>query len=574
MEWMIQWTDKKKEKVAVGLAVLLCFIVHLLTSTQFTGWFSGDVYGYLSHAATFTGRNWSGVLRNASSFYSWGYSALLAIPMAFSSNIITVYRVAMLFNVLISCGVLLLCYSIAKMLAQDVNKYLLLLCATAVSLYTSYIFQGAVMLSEMWLYFFVLLSIYFVLKYLKTYAIRWGICAGLAVGYTYIIHNRSLAVVIAYAIVVLARSIRQKDWKSLLILLLPLAFMLALNQGVLQYLNVHEKQGRSYTYNTYSSQAQNVGSKINFYFLISGIQCILGEIWYAIIGSFGIVLIGICSGIKTYIKEKKEKNDLKYFYVFVGLALVGTEMVSVLDLALAKVPLDTLRYDVYIYGRYWETVFAFFLLLGMIECCRGIERKTWIAIISGSVVLSVFVEYMTRIYQNNAFNYWAIPAVLLPYFSTQNRFTVMQSSIVGITFMIFIAVIYYNYKKMGKIALIGIWTGMCVFSGYNANYHVAELYKDTPNVINMPLYETQFQVACDYLSENGIEEFAVCATDGYRAVAFQIKFMEAKVTGITEGELDEIESGKTYVVDKMAWAEPIEGTVLYENENYYIIRKK
>ena len=125
--------------------------------------------------------------------------------------------------------------------------------------------------------------------------------------------------------------------------------------------------------------------------------------------------------------------------------------------------------------------------------------------------MSVFVEYMTRIYQNNAFNYWAIPAVLLPYFSTQNRFTVMQSSIVGITFMIFIAVIYYNYKKMGKIALIGIWTGMCVFSGYNANYHVAELYKDTPNVINMPLYETQFQVACDYLSENGIEEFAVCA---------------------------------------------------------------
>lgn len=26
MEWMIQWTDKKKEKVAVGLAVLLCLL--------------------------------------------------------------------------------------------------------------------------------------------------------------------------------------------------------------------------------------------------------------------------------------------------------------------------------------------------------------------------------------------------------------------------------------------------------------------------------------------------------------------------------------------------------------------
>ena len=108
------------------------------------------------------------------------------------------------------------------------------------------------------------------------------------------------------------------------------------------------------------------------------------------------------------------------------------------------------------------------------------------------------------------------------------------------------------------------------YSNLNQVKDLVEELGDSVNFykVGMELFYSVGKEVLDYLSENGIEEFAVCATDGYRAVAFQIKFMEAKVTGITEGELDEIESGKTYVVDKMAWAEPMEGTVLYENENY------
>ena len=115
---------------------------------------------------------------------------------------------------------------------------------------------------------------------------------------------------------------------------------------------------------------------------------------------------------------------------------------------------------------------------------------------------------------------------------------------------------------------------MCIFSGYSATYHVAKIYKDTPNIVNMPFYESQFQNACNYLKENGIDDLAVCASDGYRAVAFQVKFMEAKVTGVTEDAANAIESNTICVVDKMAWTEPVEGTVLYENENYYIMRKE
>lgn len=230
----------------LGIAMLFCFAIHIIVIKQFTNWYSTDVEGYLSHAATFSGKDWSGVFKNAGSFYSWGYSILLTIPMLFTSDITMIYHVAILINAFLYCGILLLCYAIAKKIAPDVNRYLLLLCAMAVSVYSSYIFQGAVMLSEIFLYFFVLLNIFFLLCYLETDKTVWGILAGFSVGYTYIIHNRAIAVVIAYVMVAVAWSIKSRSWKRLFIMLAPLVLMLLVNYGVLQYLNTQEKQGQNY----------------------------------------------------------------------------------------------------------------------------------------------------------------------------------------------------------------------------------------------------------------------------------------------------------------------------------------
>lgn len=161
-------------------------------------------------------------------------------------------------------------------------------------------------------------------------------------------------------------------------------------------------------------------------------KCIFGECWYAFIGSFGLIGIGIYDVIRRIGKEWKEKSYYMFFYTFLILILIGTLGVSVLNNA-PGVPLDeTGRYDLCIYGRYWETVFGIFILLGLIEVCKGVKTNVAIGIILGSGFLSVITEYMTRGYQNNGYNYWGIPAVLTTFFYPERKFIVIASSIVGI----------------------------------------------------------------------------------------------------------------------------------------------
>lgn len=564
--------ERKKERLMMGIAMLFCFAVHIILIKQFANWYSTDVEGYLSHAATFSGRDWSGVLKNAGSFYSWGYSLLLTIPMLFTSNVTTVYYVAILFNALLCCGILLLCYAIAKRIAPGLNRYLLLLCATAVSVYSSYTFQGAVMLSEIFLYFFVLLNIFLLLRYLETDKAVWGILTGLSVGYTYIIHNRAIAVVIAYFMVAIAWSIKSRSWKKLFIMLAPLALMLLVNHGVVQYLNAQEKQGQNYSRNTFEYQTRKINNKINFYTIISVMECILGECWYAFIGSFGMIGIGAYSVIREIGKEWKKKSCYIFFYGFLILILIGTLGVSVLNNAPGAPLGETGRYDLYTYGRYWETVFGIFVLLGLIEACKRIKINVMVEVILGSAFLSVVTEYITRAYQNNAYNYWGIPAVLTTLFYPERKFTVIASSIVGIMLMVLIFYLFSQNKNSTIVVGIGIWTLFNIFTAYNSIYNVSSLYKEGASVYNMPFYNADFNEVCNYLEDSGTEEFAVCAEDGYRSIAFQLAYPDKKIVGITLEE-DWDDSMKIYVVDKLNWSGEILDNLVYENESYYVFEQ-
>lgn len=557
-----------KEYVALGVALMFCFCVHILVITQFTNWYSTDVVGYLSHAATFSGKDWSGVMRNANFYYSWGYSLFLAIPMFFTNNITNIYYAAVVINALFSCGILLLSYWIGRIIAPEVNKYVMIFISAAVSVYSSYIFQGAVMLSEMCLYFFVFLCAFFLLKYLETMKMYWGILAGIAVGYTYIVHNRAVALPIAFVIVAVFLTIRLKNWKCLLVMLIPLFGMLLLNTEITSWLDVMEKQGQEYTKNTYAQQVGRMSNAFGFYSIISMIQCALGEMWYLIIGTFGVAAIGIIAVIKKTITFFK--NPKKFaFGLFLLLQLVGTLGVSVL-FCFPKMPLAVgSRYELFFYGRYWETVFGIFLLIGLVEIVRGCEeavnRLLWIA----GLFLSVFVEYISRLYQTGAYNYWAIPAVLTTYFSPEHRFTVVESSIIGLIFMAFLFCLIKQKQQGYRLFAVVCWSAFCIFTGWNSVYGVSYEYRTAASITNMPLQNEDFVQVCDYIQQNNIDEYTICSMDGYRAISFQVVCPEKKVMGVVSTEqMDQING--VFIVDKAMWSELPFGNLVYENSSYSV----
>lgn len=559
------------KNLLICAAVLFCFLVHLLLIKQGVNWYCVDIEGYLSHAATFSGRDWSGVMRNAQGFYAWGYSLLLAVPMILTGNVTTVYYTAVLCNALLCCGILLICYKIAKEIVPEAEDYVLLICATAVSVYSSYIFQGAVMLAEIYLYFFVFLELFCLLKYVRTDKPLWGILSGLLVGYIYAIHNRSVGVVIAYIIVTALWCVKSRDWKKTAIMLTPLIIMLLINHGIVLYLNVCEKKGEAYTVNTYASHAVALTRGSFFYKIISIMKSVLGACWYALTGSYGMVGIGVYSVVKR-IYETWKKGDKEFvWYIFLILMFLGTLAVSVLG-NMPKVPMgETGRYDRYIYGRYWEMTFGVFILLGFLECYRKIERAVLANTVFGCMFLSVVVDYMTKAYQGNMNgHWWSIPAVLTTFFYPQKEFTVSASSIVGLALMIWIFYMFLQHKKIFWAGAVGIWSVFNIFTGYISIYNVTGIYWQYREVIAVPFFNENFNDACNYLEQNKIEEFAVCAGLNDYSVVFQMAFPDKKVVGVFPE--DQIPDMEICIFEKSVWQEEYAEMICYENDDYYIVK--
>lgn len=127
-------------------------------------------------------------------------------------------------------------------------------------------------------------------------------------------------------------------------------------------------------------------------------------------------------------------------------------------------------------------------------------------------------------------------------------------------------------KKVTIVMSIGIWMLFNVFTGYNSVYNVSSVYKEAASVNNMPFYNANFNDICNYLEMNGIDKFAVCAEDGYRAVAFQLAYPDKKISGIISDENWD-ENMDIYVIDKINWSGKKLDKLLYQNESYCIFEK-
>ena len=568
-----------REYLWIFSALFICFAVHLLPIKQFAGWISTDVVGYYSHAATFTGHDWSGVLKNATSFYSWGYSLLLVIPMLFTEDFITVYYIAILMNAIICCGILLICYSFSKKLVPEMHCSLKVLVSLCISIYSSYLFQGMVMLSETWLYFFVFLDCWLIYQCITTEKLKWGIAASISIGFTYIIHNRSIGIVIAYIMLVLIWGIKRKSIKEVFFLLTPLFMILLLNSGVTSWLNKQEKQGQFYTRNTYTSQFGGFTRKTTFYGIISLMENMIGTLWYAIVGTFGVFFIGCFSSVKRLITNYKKKSDLWLLYLFFILSCLGTFGISVLTCWVGQPLAENGRYDLIYYGRYFETVIGIFLLLGMLELCSHKRKITelWnimICCIMASVFFSAIVHYITEFYQNNAYNFWGIPAVLTTFFYPNRMFSVVNSSIVGILLMIFLFFLFSRKKNVYFYSAVMLLCFFFVFTGYNAGYNVSNIYKEVASVFNMPLYNQDFNDICNFINENNIESIGICSNEEYEPISFQINLPDREIIGIKEeSELEQIKGIDYIIICRNRWNVQNQNEVIYENGEYLIYQK-
>lgn len=565
-----------KETFLVITALIICFLFHVAVINQFPAWLCTDTDGYWLHAATFTGRDWSGVAANLSSYYSWGYSILLTIPLLISSDIIIMSKIAVLINIILNCLTLLLTYSLAKKIAPKIDRKLLLLFSLVVSLYSTYIMESAVVLTESLLYFLCILIIWLLCKYIDTKKMRWALLLSLSIGYIYIVHNRCIGVVAAYLCVSVLLIIKNKNIKEALALMIPLVILLLVNVLVNNWLEVMEAGSKTnFVSNTYSSVLGKTKDKMSFYAILSIAQSFLGSIWYTLVGTFLLAGVGIHATIKKIVSWKEKCDSRIVLNIFLVMNWFFMLMVSVIACFRGSNS-TALRIDNIFYGRYMEFTIGIFILIGLIEMCtmeRNHEKvKEWGLVLLCAVFLSILVHYFVLAAGGTGINYFSVVAVLLPFFHFTREFSVAAASMIEISFSIIIMYLMLmkgkTYKYIAGVACAAFF----VFIGYNAAFNTSLIQREPASVVNNPTLNPYFNDIKDYLSDNEIDEFSVLTYDGYEAFSYQIVLNDKKVTGIVyEDTLPVLEEGSYIVMPQNIDASAIHKRVVHENEMYYIM---
>lgn len=563
------------EKVEVAFIMLFCFLFHIAVLNQFDCWFSTDTDGYWLHAASMVGYRWGDVASNMNSFYSWGYSVLLTIPMLLTRDVNVMYKIAIIINVVLCTLLVPIIYSLSVKLAPKLERKSHLFIALIVSCYSTYILESAVSLSETLIYFLTFLILYLLNRFFDTRKLIWGILAGFSVGYIYIVHNRCIGIVVAYIIMVVMYLWMEKDLKTAIILLMPLGGMLLLKYAVTNWLGVVEQTNGVYTSNTYGAMVTKT-SKITFYSILSMIQNILGEFWYTIAGTFMIAGFGVLEIIKYRIVPGWKKDRKVLFYVYAITSWVFLIGVSSLFL-FKKAAITSGRMDTIIYGRYMESSVGFLILMGLIYLEQRLgenERKKEIGlVIIVSILLSILTHYFVTAYEPAGINWFSVVAVLMPFSYGNTNVSVCASSIVLLSIGLFVIYLFLMKEKIYRwIAYICV-CGAFLYIGYNATYTVARIYAETASVENNPTYNADFTAICNYIDENNYDEFYVLSGSGYDAFSYQFVMNDKKVISlIDESELQYLEGEAIIVIGETLDTTNLQVKVLYDGTAYNLIQ--
>ena len=365
-----------KESVVVMITIL--FIGGLSLSQIYGFTLLPDEFGYWAHGARLIGFDWSEVSA-LNPYYAFGYGFLLAPLLFLFQNMVWMYRIAIILQFAMVIGMFFLLRTIFFKLQR--NKELVIIAVTVALFYPTTLIYAQMTMSETLLTLSFLLLVYFVSKYSRTASVINGSLCVVTAMWLYAVHMRSIAVVIAMLITLIAvpilRAINRKRADSrrkrkkhsndlfkfimipLLIAVLIIIFII-LTRIRVSYQNSLAEAGLGYdrNVNTYSGQIDRLLQVFTLNGFGTFLISLLGKWFYLGISTFGLIYWGIVYFIRRF---RKKHDGLSLFLL---LSLFGvTTMIAITSAG-------GYRADELLYGRYNEFVILPFVVAGIFEIRR------------------------------------------------------------------------------------------------------------------------------------------------------------------------------------------------------------
>ena len=406
-----------------------------------------------------SGKDWSGITR-ISAYYSYGYSIVLVPLFLLIKNTSHLYKAIILLNVFFYVVSYYLSFITVKDLFKKIDSRIIAFVCGIASLYAANIYNVNYAWVEPLLYLVYCLLIYQLNQIYKTDKNRNIILFSFLLVFMYIIHQRTVGIVIVGCLCVICLYLNKTiDKKNMFIFFLSIvSFMvmgLLLKQYVKGYLWSNAVTEKIANTNDYAGQITKIIAIIQSPKLIWNlIRGIIGKYYYLVISTGSIVTFGIIKIIKEIKMTFIDKKQIHVVYLFMLLSLFILMTTSSVFFITAE------RFDTVLYGRYSEFSMSPLFICGMIAFIKKDFSLKDIIINIGILLIAYF---FTKEFLSGTKNY-IFPCTInasLFYDRATQAFAFNRYLFVGIILFIFVYFFMTRNLKIVKIiasiSLIVFW---------------------------------------------------------------------------------------------------------------------
>lgn len=479
---------KKEHLVLLGVAVLI-FLIHIRNIANI-GIFTvlDDEFGYWGNAAYLAGLDWSDAVSEIP-YYSYGYSLLLVPLFWIFDNPVYMYKAAIVLNGILLSISFLLCYDIAKKLIKGTNSYIFMGIAFLISMYPSYIVYSSIAWCECLLILSCwLLTWCFVGLSEESSSYKFILIGFLSI-YAYVIHQRTLGILIASIFVISIMKIFNKiHLKQFLMVVIPIIILLIIHIYLKDDIQSHLwLNSFGNLTNDYSAQLGKICQVITIDGLARLFKIFLGQFFYIgaasyLMGYFGLyeLIRKVGKAIITAVKNRKpdilNREYNFYPYLFLLIATLSSHAISVIFM------INPTRFDHIVYGRYIDMIIGIVILLGFIKLMdKDVNlNKILGVILTGFILLTAAVNYIIK--SSGLTTFHSLQATGLLFINTP--LSVYLPALVAIFACRLIFLPFANNKKMKIKASIIVITICFFLTGNTIAQSTVKYNQSTMEIVN------------------------------------------------------------------------------------------
>lgn len=450
-----------------------------------------DEFGYWGNAISIVGGDWTDLIAETP-YYSWGYSMLL-IPIIKLLPQFVWYKEAIGLNLLLLIGTYFICYMFGCRLYTQDKKELIALASMIIAIYPSNLIYAQETWTETLLYFLMWLSTYILLRLEEKFTYRNAIIFLVLLSYMYIVHARTIPILLIGSISLGFMVIKhKKKWWCLLLIPIVIGIAYGLNDIVKTSLittyynnsSVAQLNNLTVDSSTIMGYLQSIVSNVGI-FLIS----LLGKLTYLVISTLGIIVVSVMYTVRNSyecIKKKSYFNMLSITELWSCLALLGMWGATSLQMMYWMG-----RKDVIVYSRYFEFAIGPILFIGLMYCLKKREKAyLWLGVGFGFAIVTINIvcTYVER--AEGYFNSICSPFVGAFYDNIENkemlRYVILATFVIGSVVLLFSFVIQKDFQRY--VIIIGMFVVMYSIIGIKGMVYV-DNYRDSLNEQLIPLKE-------------------------------------------------------------------------------------